>query len=202
VFAGYGGADRDFHSGYNGSTDSGYGGLCGTWIHQNGWYADAVAKGQYFRNSFDGEDHGAYDSVGVGLSLELGRQLNDSYSTDHGMAVDLSDSDVIQFYGGARFGRNIKLNQSGWLQPYVKVSAVEQISSGGQVRAEGGEWRPTTDGARGVIGAGMVYQLDAQNQLHLDYEATVSAMNGCPPSARCCNSTARHTAGSATPPPV
>ena len=191
VFAGYGGADRDFHSGYNGSTDSGYGGLYGTWTHKDGWYADAVAKGQYFRNSFDGEDHGAYDSVGVGLSLELGRQfqfadgwfaepsvqvsyvhlMNDNYVTTQGMSVDLNDSDVIQFYGGARFGRNIKLTQSGWLQPYIKVGAIEQISSGGQVKASGGEWRPNTDGARGIVGAGVVWQLDDANQLHLDYEA-------------------------------
>jgi outer membrane autotransporter protein len=191
IFAGYGGADRDFHTGYNGNTDSGYGGLYGTWINKDGWYADAVAKGQYFRNDFDGEDRAKYDSVGVGLSLELGRQfqfadgwfaepsvqisylhlMNDNYSTDHGMAVNLNDSDVVQFYGGARLGRNIKLNQSGWLQPYVKVGVIEQISSGGQVKASGGEWRPTTDGARGVIGAGVVYQLDDSNQLHLDYEA-------------------------------
>jgi outer membrane autotransporter protein len=192
IFAGYGGADRDFHSGYNGSTDSGYGGFYGTWIHKDGWYADAVTKGQYFNSSFDGTDHGAYDSVGVGLSLELGRQfqfqdgwfaepsvqvgyvrlMNDNYTTTQGMRVDLSDTDVIQFYGGARLGRNIKLNDKGWLQPYIKVGGLEQISSGGQVRAEGGEWRPNVDGARGVIGAGVAWQLDESNQLHLDYEAS------------------------------
>ncbi|MDR1303850.1 MAG: autotransporter outer membrane beta-barrel domain-containing protein [Verrucomicrobiales bacterium] len=192
VFAGYGGADRDFHSGYHGSTDSGYGGLYGTWLHKDGWYADALAKGQYFDTSFDGDDHGSYHSYGVGLSLELGRQfqfadgwfaepsvqvsylhlLNDGYATDSGMAVGLADSDIVQFYGGARLGRNIKLNQDGWLQPYVKVGGVEQLSSGGQVRAGGGEWRPATDGARGVLGAGIVYQLTAADQLHLDYEAS------------------------------
>jgi outer membrane autotransporter protein len=192
VFAGYGGADRDFHSGYHGSTDSGYGGLYGTWLHKDGWYADALAKGQYFDTSFDGDDHGSYHSYGVGLSLELGRQfqfadgwfaepsvqvsylhlLNDGYATDSGMAVGLADSDIVQFYGGARLGRNIKLHQDGWLQPYVKVGGVEQLSSGGQVRAGGGEWRPTTDGARGVIGAGIVYQLTDADQLHLDYEAS------------------------------
>jgi outer membrane autotransporter protein len=192
LFAGYGGADRDFHTGYNGNTDSGYGGLYGTWINKDGWYADTVAKGQYFNSSFDGTDHGAYDSVGVGLSLELGRQFqfqdgwfaepsvqvayvhlaNDNYTTTQGMDVNLNDADVIQFYGGARLGRNIKLSDKGWLQPYVKVGGLEQISSGGQVRAEGGEWRPNVDGARGVIGAGVAWQLDESNQLHLDYEAS------------------------------
>jgi outer membrane autotransporter protein len=192
LFAGYGGADRDFHTGYNGNTDSGYGGLYGTWIHKDGWYADTIAKGQYFNSSFDGTDHGAYDSVGVGLSLELGRQFqftdgwfaepsvqvgylhltNDNYRTTQGMSVDLNDADILQFYGGARLGRNIKLSDKGWLQPYVKVGGLEQISSGGQVRAEGGEWRPNLDGARGVIGAGVAWQLDESNQLHLDYEAS------------------------------
>ncbi|MDR1305817.1 MAG: autotransporter outer membrane beta-barrel domain-containing protein, partial [Verrucomicrobiales bacterium] len=192
IFAGYGSADRDFHSGYNGSTDSGYGGLYGTWLHQDGWYADALVKGQYFDTSFDGEDHGSYHSYGVGLSLELGRQfqfadgwfaepsiqvsylhlINDNYSTTQGMSVDLDDADIVQFYGGARFGRNIQLNGNGWLQPYVKVGALEQISTGGQVKASGNEWRPTTDGARGVIGAGIVYQLSDADQLHLDYEAS------------------------------
>lgn len=193
VFAGYGGVDRDFHSGYNGGTDSGYGGLYGTWINKEGWYADTIVKGQYFDTSFDGEDHGSYNSYGVGLSLELGRQfqfaggwfaepsvqvsylhlINDNYTTTQGMAVDLDDADIVQFYGGARFGRNIKLNEKGWLQPYVKVGGIEQISSGGKVRASGGEWRPTTDGGRGVIGTGIVYQLDTRNQLHLDYEASL-----------------------------
>ncbi|MDR1145447.1 MAG: autotransporter outer membrane beta-barrel domain-containing protein [Verrucomicrobiales bacterium] len=195
LFAGYGGADRDFHTGYEGRTDSGYGGLYGTWLHQDGWYADAVAKGQYFNTSFDGDDHGSYHSYGVGLSLELGRQfqfqdgwfiepslqasylhlMNDNYTTTQGLAVNLGDADIIQFHGGARFGRNIQLNDSGWLQPYLKVGGIEQLSAGGRVNASDGEWRPNVDGARGVIGAGIVYQLDAANQLHLDYEASFGA---------------------------
>ncbi|MDR1144961.1 MAG: autotransporter outer membrane beta-barrel domain-containing protein [Verrucomicrobiales bacterium] len=32
--------------------------------------------------------------------------------------------------------------------------------------------RATTDGARAELGAGLIWQLDADNQLHLDYEAS------------------------------
>ena len=60
----------------------------------------------------------------------------------------------------------------GILQPYVKVGGVEQISSGGKLQASGGEWRPNLDGVRAELGCGVVYQLNPNHLLSLDYEAS------------------------------
>jgi outer membrane autotransporter protein len=98
--------------------------------------------------------------------------MNDNYTTRENMSVNLTAADVLHLYGGARFGRNIKLNNSGFLQPYLKVGGLGQISSGNQVTVSGDHWRPNLDGARAVVGAGVVWQLDADSQLHLDYEAS------------------------------
>ncbi|MDR0532966.1 MAG: autotransporter outer membrane beta-barrel domain-containing protein [Verrucomicrobiales bacterium] len=186
--------------GSNGNTDSYYSGFYGTWLHDSGWYADLVGKAQYFDNSFESWDAsgntttGDYDNWGLGVSLEVGRQFqfkdgwfvepqaqmsyvhftNANYQTggDNRFAVSLGDADVVQFRGGLVMGRTIRFEKSkSILQPYIKVNGVEQISSGGYVRADGGAWRPNLDGARAEIGAGLVWQIDDQNQLHLDYEA-------------------------------
>ena len=45
------------------------------------------------------------------------------------------------------------------------------MSSGGTVSAGNNQWRPNFDGPSAVIGAGLVWQIDEDNQLHLDYEA-------------------------------
>ncbi|MDR1190967.1 MAG: autotransporter outer membrane beta-barrel domain-containing protein, partial [Verrucomicrobiales bacterium] len=101
--------------------------------------------------------------------------MNDPYTTTQGLAVDLADADLVQLRGSARFGRNIQLTGSGWLQPYLTIGGLEQLSTGGRVNASGGAWRPRLDGARAIIGAGLAWQLDPANQLHLDYTASFGA---------------------------
>jgi hypothetical protein len=58
------------------------------------------------------------------------------------------------------------------LQPYLKISGVETISSGGKLRNGYQQTRANLDGVRAELGAGLIWQLDANNQLHLDYEAS------------------------------
>ncbi|MDR2463135.1 MAG: autotransporter outer membrane beta-barrel domain-containing protein [Verrucomicrobiales bacterium] len=192
LFAGYGGAERDFHTSYSGDTSSGCGGLYATWLNNSGWYADAVAKGQYFRNEFSGADRGGYGSVGVGISVEFGRQfkfkddwfiepsvqasylhlMNDSYTTRDGMSVTLGDADVLHIHGGARFGRNIRLGNNGQLQPHLKFGGLTQLSSGNKVTVSGEHWRPNLDGLRAVVGVGIAWQLNADSQLYFSYETS------------------------------
>ncbi|MDR1146821.1 MAG: autotransporter outer membrane beta-barrel domain-containing protein, partial [Verrucomicrobiales bacterium] len=64
------------------------------------------------------------------------------------------------------------ITNSGALQPYVKISGVETISSGGTIRNGYQSVRANTDGARAEFGTDLIWQLDADNQLHLDYEAS------------------------------
>jgi outer membrane autotransporter protein len=201
VFAGYGVADQDFRvNGSSGESDSLYGGVYGTWLHEGGWYSDFVAKVQHFDNSFnvwdDSYNHssGSYDNWGAGVSLEFGRQFqfkdgwfaepqaqlsyahlfNRGFGTqgDNAFSVANSDADLLQFRGGIAFGRTIVLNgKSSVLQPYVKISGVEQVSSGNRVSAGGDSWRPNMDGERAELGTGIAWQIGNSNQLHLEYQA-------------------------------
>jgi outer membrane autotransporter protein len=202
AFLGYGGSERELRTGFANSADSDsyYGGLYATWLHESGLYADFVGKVQHFDNHFDARDAshnqttGDYDNWGLGLSLEVGQQFKlkdgwfiepqfqagyahftgSDYQTggDNQFSVSISDADLVRFRLGSLFGRNIKLANGGILQPYLKISGVEQISAGGRVRdSAANEWRPTLDGLSAELGAGVIWQLDAHNQLHFEYEA-------------------------------
>lgn len=202
-FAGYGRLDQDYRT-YRGrgNSDSFHLGGYATWLHENGWYADLVGKVQRFDNSFSAYDEsgnntrGDYLNLGLGASLEVGRRFKNekgwfiepqlqasyvhftdaNYTTigDNVFNVSLSDADVAQFRGGVVAGRTIPDGRHTW-QPYLKAGVIEQVSSGGHVRADGGEWRPNLDGTRAVVGAGVIWQIGNKHQLHLDYEASFAS---------------------------
>jgi outer membrane autotransporter protein len=88
------------------------------------------------------------------------------------MTISAQDLDALQLRIGSVFGRTINLTNSGALQPYIKISGVETISSGGAIRNGYQHTRANTDGARAELGGGLIWQLDTNNQLHLDYEAS------------------------------
>ena len=54
------------------------------------------------------------------------------------------------------------------MQSYVKTGVTQQASNGGEVKAAGNQWRPNTDGTRGMVGCGVAWQLSARDQVHLD----------------------------------
>jgi outer membrane autotransporter protein len=200
LFGGYQRSDLDFkYNGSDGGFDS-YGlGMYASWLHDTGWYADWTARAAYLDGSFQSRDdsfnsmNGSYNGWAAGTSLELGKQFQfkggwyvepqvqasyvhffgSNYATtgDNAFGVDIAGQDALQLRFGSMFGRTIKLNGKGFLQPYVKVFGVEQVSSGGEVTTFDGKYRPNTDGISAIIGAGLIYQLDERNQLHLDYEA-------------------------------
>ena len=201
LFGGYQRSDLDFkYNGSNGGFDS-YGmGVYASWLHDSGWYADWTARAAYLDGSFKSHDdsfnsmYGSYDGWAAGTSLEFGRQfqfkdgwyaepqvqaayvhfLGSDYNTtgDNAFAVNTADLDALQLRFGSIFGRTIKLGgKASFLQPYVKIFGVEQISDGGEVTTFDGRYRPNTDGMSAVIGCGIIYQIDESNQLHLDYEA-------------------------------
>jgi outer membrane autotransporter protein len=200
VFAGYGQADTDHrHHGSESESSSYYGGLYVSWLNEAGWYADLTIKAQYADNDLSGWSNGvdyfsaSYGNWGIGGSLELGKRftfanawfiepqlqanylhlLADDYTIQgNRLDVNVSELDACQFRAGLQFGRAIKLANGGVLQPYLKVSGVELVSRGGKISAAGNNIRPNLDGARAELGGGLIWQLDANNQLHLDYEAS------------------------------
>ncbi|MDR2982530.1 MAG: autotransporter outer membrane beta-barrel domain-containing protein [Puniceicoccales bacterium] len=195
AFVGYQGATRRFHDGLGskGESDSVYGGLYATWLHADGWYADGVVKAQRFHNSYDVDtDQGVFDNYGLGASIEFGKQFSfgdgwfaepsvqfaythifaESYSTRDSLRVTNGDSDIYRFAGNIRAGKTIGVGEDMLLQPYVKIGIEEQISSGGSVRIATERFEPNTDGTRGIVGVGVIWQLDSMQQIHFDYEAS------------------------------
>ncbi|MDR1304701.1 MAG: autotransporter outer membrane beta-barrel domain-containing protein [Verrucomicrobiales bacterium] len=197
LYAGYGHSDIDYRTpGADGELNSYYGGLYATWLHSSGFYIDATVKAASVDNDLkapygNNQLTASYSDVNLGGSLELGKKftftddwfiepqfqvnylhiLAENYTAGP-MSISAQDLDALQFRIGSLFGRTINLTNSGALQPYVKISGVETISSGGTLRNGYQHIRANTDGARAELGAGLIWQLDTNNQLHLDYEAS------------------------------
>ena len=197
-FTGYQRAERRLRdgSGGTGDTDDLHAGLYASWLHTSGWFVESVLKLQRFDNSYTANSGGIVDKAdfetwGAGLSLDAGRQfaLRDGwfvepsaqaawlraagkdYVTSTALAVDVDDADIWQFGVSVRAGKTIGLSDERVVQPYAKLGATTQISDGGEVRAGGGQWRPNTDGQRGVAGAGVIWTLSRLDRVHFDYEA-------------------------------
>ncbi|MDR1304752.1 MAG: autotransporter outer membrane beta-barrel domain-containing protein [Verrucomicrobiales bacterium] len=198
-FAGYGRTELDLRShGGHGLGVSYHAGLYTTWLHDTGWYADAVLKAERYDSDFKAYDasgnqtDGKYKNWTAGVSVEAGRQfqfadgwfaepqlqasyarfLGTDYTTgaDNRFAVHQDDKNVVQLRAGVILGRTVRLGERSALQPYVKASGLEQLSTGGRVTTDDGNWRPNFDGPGAALGAGLIWQLDINNQLHLDYE--------------------------------
>ncbi|MDR1145891.1 MAG: autotransporter outer membrane beta-barrel domain-containing protein [Verrucomicrobiales bacterium] len=197
VYAGYGRSDLDYRTpGADGELNSYYGGLYATWLHSSGFYIDATFKAASIDNNLKAP-YGStqltanYSDVNLGGSLEIGKKftfaddwfiepqfqvnylhiLAENYQAGP-MSITASDLDALQLRLGSLFGRTLKLANGGALQPYVKISGVETISSGGTLHNGYQSTRANTDGARAELGGGIIWQLDTNNQLHLDYEAS------------------------------
>lgn len=194
-FFGYQGAHRKFRDTYNssGDTHSGYVGGYGTWMHKEGWYSDFVLKGQYFDNKYKTTSGtGNFNNYALGASAEFGRQImnekgwfvepsvqiaythifGDKHYSPDDLHVRLGGADIFRFVAMTRAGKTYTLSPTAALQPYIKAGAEEQVSKGGSVRVAGQGFRPDTDGTRGILGAGIIWQIDDRSQIHLDYEAS------------------------------
>lgn len=194
-FFGYQGSHRTVRDTYRTRSDTAsyYMGMYGTWLHYDGWYADLVVKGQYFDNDYTSiSGNGGYKDYAIGTSLEFGRQImnqkgwfvepslqiahmhlfNSNHTTQSGMRVSRGDADIYRLSLMTRAGKTIDMGDKSILQPYVKAGAEGQVSNGGGLRIDGLGFRPSTDGVRGVVGAGLIWQIDDASQVHIDYEAS------------------------------
>ncbi|MDR1145636.1 MAG: autotransporter outer membrane beta-barrel domain-containing protein [Verrucomicrobiales bacterium] len=197
VYAGYGRSDIDYRTpGADGELNSYYGGLYATWLHASGFYIDATFKAASVDNDLKApygttQLTASYSDVNLGGSLEIGNKftftddwfiepqfqvnylhiLAEDYTAGP-MSLKAQDLDALQLRLGSLFGRTINLTNGGALQPYVKISGVETISTGVAIRNGYQSTRANTDGARAELGGGLIWQLDTNNQLHLDYEAS------------------------------
>jgi outer membrane autotransporter protein len=192
-FAGYQGARRDFKNGYGskGDTDSLAFGIYGAWLHADGFFLEADAKGQYYMSQYDAlGDHADYNTWGAGVSFRFGYHLRfaqsfflepvlafsyvhifgEDFSTDNGLRVNVRDSDIRAAAASVRLGKAIEMGSHGVFQPYVKAGIEEQASDAGSVRIGILKLTPNTDGTRGVFGLGGAWQVNVRQQIYFDYE--------------------------------
>jgi len=146
IFAGCGSAQRDYSIAGDGSLDSAFGGLYMTISAQAGWYLDATAKFNTFKNRFTavaptGESATAsYTNRAIGGSLEFGKTcdithgwllepqlqvaatvVNGSrYLTSSGLTVNQSPGSVSRARAGFKFGRDIDTAGHGLLNIYIR----------------------------------------------------------------------------------
>ena len=87
------------------------------------------------------------------------------------MSIKNEAFDAVQMRLGTVIGKTIELG-NGMLQPYVKASLVSLNSTGGDIGNGVQSARANVDGNSVEVGAGVIYQLGANSQLYLDYEAS------------------------------
>jgi outer membrane autotransporter protein len=187
---------QNYGDGGSGEIDSQLLGTYATWLDDNGYYVDAVAKYNRMRNEVKtlantGERvKGSYDTDGFGADLEVGRhiKLQDgwfvepqaeltythtegaSYTTSNGLEVDSSDADSLQGRVGSLFGKSLKLDNGMNAQPYAKVSYVHEFEGDSTVKVNGYKLENRIDGSRIEVGLGGVLQVSDKAKVSLDME--------------------------------
>ncbi|MDR2513190.1 MAG: autotransporter-associated beta strand repeat-containing protein [Puniceicoccales bacterium] len=207
AFVGYQGASRNFKDGVSSKSDtqSVSVGAYLAWQHSTGWFADALLKGQHFDTDYRIEGvKGGFKNQGIGFTLRAGRRwenatrwflepsfqldythiFTEDYSMDSGIKVKTTDMDLLRYSGSLRAGKTFELAAGRAIQPYAKVGAEYQDSSGNTVRAAtaeySGSWRPSTDGTRVVLGVGVAWQWSPSQQVHFDGETAFGSKYDTP----------------------
>jgi outer membrane autotransporter protein len=202
VFLDIAGAHRDF-SRHGTSESRGTGlGLYGTWLHQDGWHADLVAKAETQTHKFEARDDasgavakGRYRAVAQGISLEFGRRVefrggwwlepagqaalawfdHHEYETTpaaQAVRVAVAAARSSQYRGMLRLGR--RPADGGWF-PYGKLGAAWTDTQGGAITADGRTFVPHYDGWRFEAGLGAAIPVGARTQVYFDCEYAKAA---------------------------
>ena len=196
VFGGYSNSTVDLDGGSKGEVDSGYGGLYATWLGNDGLYVDGLFKVNRFSNDArvvmsDGAGaQGDYRATGVGGQVEIGKtyelasgwyaepfaQLaalrigSFDYALDNGMTAHGNAYGSVQGRIGATFGRNLKLDNGGIFQPYVRVAVAQEFVDSNKLRINTVDFNNAFNGTRGEVGVGFAYQLRDALSVHADMD--------------------------------
>lgn len=191
-------ADMDFGEGAKGEVDATSVGAYGTYLREDGWYVDGVAKLQNFDadvkmpNNLGRSVKGDYSGKGVGISVEAGKHIkleNDwfvepqaqlsasrvdgpDYTSSDGMKVDGEAMDSLQGRIGARFGKFIPLDQGRSLQPFVKINQIHEFKGNADVKVNDVvKLDNALPGSRTEIGVGAQLNLGEKHKVYVEAEA-------------------------------
>ncbi|OAM90327.1 hypothetical protein AW736_00865 [Termitidicoccus mucosus] len=197
IYSGAGRVDRTFTNLGDGSSDSVSVGVYATRITDGGWFIDLVGKEDIIRNKFNATSsdgtriRGNYKSNVSSASLEVGKQIywgkkknqgwwlepgiqaayaslkGEDYTTDNGIDVSINTSNARQYRAQLRLGYR---DRGAKIQPYAKIAAAYNASSGGEIMADSRELQADFDGTRIEAGVGASYLINRRNQVYFEYE--------------------------------
>jgi outer membrane autotransporter protein len=197
MFAGYIYASRDFLDGGTGSTNAFSLGTYATWIHPQGWYADAVFKYTQMWNYFSTPNLEGFTSTGyynipaIGGSLEFGKRFDFAggrffiepeaqlagvweggmdYTASNGLLVHGDDQTSLQGRLGGRLGVHFDLSQGLAIEPYAKAEVIEEFLTGNNVRTDNTTFVSSLSGTVGRFGGGITARLSQSVYLYGEYD--------------------------------
>lgn len=196
VMGGYSRSDLDLAAGTTGSVDSYYVGVYGTWLADNGYYVDALAKLNRFQNKSDvrmsdgQRSAGDYDNHGVGVSVEAGKRFElddgvfvspfaqvstlwvqgEKYSLDNGMQARSNKADSLLGKVGTQLGQTHQMDSGGRFDYYGKVALAHEFADNNRVKVNGNRFSNDLSGSRAEFGVGAAIQVSDRLQLHTDLD--------------------------------
>lgn len=194
LFTGFSNSSLDFGHGSRGTIDSYFIGGYATWLHEDGWYVDAVAKANNFnshaeaRMSSGERATGGYSAPAFGLTLEAGRQVTfandwfvepsvqlsgvwvkgDSYRFSNQLQAQNGNVTSQQAALTALGGKTFELNNGVTIEPWLRASLVQEFSDSNAVSINGNHFNNDMSGRRGEYGAGVSVQATETVQVYAD----------------------------------
>ncbi|KCV61076.1 putative pertactin [Bordetella bronchiseptica 99-R-0433] len=194
--AGYSQGKLKFGGGATGEGDSAHVGAYATYIEDGGFYLDGIVRVARYAHAFKAPDakgrraRGRYRANGVGASLELGRRFTwadawyvepqlemavfhaqgGSYSA--GKDLRVKDGGLTSLLGraGLHVGRQFDLGDGRVVQPYAKLSWLQEFDGKNTVRTNGIRHKSRLDGGRVELDVGVAAQLGRHGSLYGSYE--------------------------------
>jgi outer membrane autotransporter protein len=197
VMAGHSNSQLDLTHGTSGTVKSYYLGAYATWLDEDGYYFDAVAKANRFQNESnvavsDGSKvKGSYNNTGIGVSAEFGRKIKlkddyfvepyaqlstvniqgASYQLDNGLKANGESTRSILGKAGVTAGRDFLLEDGSVVQPYLRAAMVHEFANNSKVTVNNSNvFKNDLSGSRAEFGAGVAVKVSKNLQLHADFE--------------------------------
>ncbi|WP_279629043.1 autotransporter outer membrane beta-barrel domain-containing protein [Bordetella genomosp. 6] len=194
--AGYTNGRIKFERGGSGDDDSVHVGAYATYIEDGGFYMDGIVRVSRIRHEFKVDDaqgrrvRGRYRGNGVGASLELGKRFTwpsawyvepqlevaafhaqgADYTASNGLRIKDDGTNSMLGRLGLHVGRQFDLGDGRVVQPYMKLSWVQEFDGKGTVRTNDIRHKVRLDGGRAELAVGVASQLGKHGSLFGSYE--------------------------------
>ncbi|WP_033455572.1 autotransporter TcfA, partial [Bordetella bronchiseptica] len=194
--AGYTNGRIKFDRGGTGDDDSVHVGAYATYIEDGGFYMDGIVRVSRIRHAFKVDDakgrrvRGQYRGNGVGASLELGKRFTwpgawyvepqlevaafhaqgADYTASNGLRIKDDGTNSMLGRLGLHVGRQFDLGDGRVVQPYMKLSWVQEFDGKGTVRTNDIRHKVRLDGGRAELAVGVASQLGKHGSLFGSYE--------------------------------